>query len=185
MDKAHVIAFREQYKKAKFTLNNRYDGTPKEFLPCLHVLCDNSLNAVDDQYGSIIWDDDNERFYWFTTNSNSTVPFSTGTISFGTKAKNTLCVVSVDYSEIQNMRMVMNEESFENFIKNTPLATLMTNDEKEHIRTKFFVETDEYIGIAKRSRIDYNTIAPKDAPISQKHYDDQDEYTYSVHADST
>jgi len=184
MDKQHVIAFREQYKQAKFTLNNRYDGTKKEFLPCLHVLCDNSLNAVDDQYGSIIWDDDNERFYWFTTNSSSTVPFSTGTISFGNKPANPLCVVSVDYSEIQNMRMVMNEEAFENYIANTPLNTLMTDEEKEYIRNKFFVETDMHVAIPKKHTISYNTLAPKDTPISQKHYDDQDEYTYTVHADS-
>ena len=184
MDKAHVIAFREQYKKAKFTLYNRYNGTPKEFLPCLHVLCDNSLNAVDDQYGSIIWDDDNERFYWFTSNNNSTVPFSTGTMSFDTKPANPLCVVSVDYSEIQNMRMVMNEEAFENYIKDAPLNTLMTYEQKEHIRRKYFEETDMRIAIPRKQAISYNTMAPKSAPISQKHYDDQDEYTYSVHADS-
>lgn len=180
MEKKDVIAFREAYKKATFTLNNRFDGTKKTFIPFIHVLCDNSLNAVDDQQGSIIWDDENERFYWFTINSNSTVPYSTGTMSFGNKAANPLCVVSVDYGEIQNMRMVMNEEAFENYIANTDLNILMTADQKEHIR-KIFEECDQTIAIQRKKNISYNTLAPKNAPISQKHYDDQDEYTYTVH----
>lgn len=181
MEKTSVIAFREQFKEAKFTLTNRYDGTKKQFLPCLHILCDNSLNAVDDQNGSVIWDDENERFYWITSNSNSTVPYSTGTMSFGNRPANPVCVVCVDYGEIQNMRMVMNEEAFDNYIANTDLNTLMTAEQKEYNKRKYFEETDQRIAIARKNQISYNTLAKKDAPISQKHYDDQDEYTFTVH----
>lgn len=181
METVDVIAFREGFDKATFTMYNRYTGEKKLFKPEIHICCDNSLNAIDDRMGSVIWDDENSRFYWFKLNSLGSTPNSTApAISLGDKVEIPAMVITVDYGEIQNMRIVMNEEMFDKYVKEA-IGHLITEDQIKHLKYIFFAQTDMKYIISRKNKVSYMTEELKDTQRSTKHYDDRDEYDKTIH----
>jgi len=183
MDKSHVVAIRDLFKKAKFTWKNRYDGEPKQFEPEIHICCDNSLNAVDDGNGSVIWDDNNSRFYWFKFNGYNSTPNSpTMGQSMGSRVGVPAMVIGVDYDEIQNMRISMNAEMFENLLTQmTEDGIPITDDQKNYLRHILFIETDMDYIIRRKQNVSYMTETSVNAEISQRHYTEDDEYSKTIH----
>jgi len=180
METVDVIAFREGFDKATFTMYNKYTGEAKLFKPAIHICCDNSLNAVDDRFGSVIWDDENSRFYWFKLNSPGSTPNATSPgMSTGDKVQIPAMVITVDYGEIQNMRIVMNEEMFDKYVEG--LGNLITEDQIKHIKYILFAQSDMHHIISRKNKTSYMTEELKDTSNSTRNYDDKDEYNKTVH----
>ena len=72
MEKETVIKLRELAYNFKFTLYAIDPKNPvqtKTFRTPLMIVCDNSLNILDDPYlQNVVWDDKNERLFYFTAN---------------------------------------------------------------------------------------------------------------------
>ena len=183
MDKAAVIRFRNLAKVSSVTLYSKElnaDGVQDKFVVPnnIHIVCDNSLNIIDDNNGSVIWDDDNESFYAFRLNTPSS--FFTGqtnTISHGNQPKVPICLIAVDYGEIQNMRFQLNYEQFEKIAQELKL----TDEEHDHLYNKFFVNLDQKHQIEVKRTISYDTQTKKDGAIAKRSYDGNDEYMKTVH----
>lgn len=185
MEKATVIKLRELCYKATFTLYNKNkDCDPDKRTLTLrgpvHIVCDNSLNIVDNPLRkSVIWDDANECLYYFTYNTESSFfnPATTA-ISFGDKpAVPGLCIL-VDYGEIQNIRVQLNEEAFDNLAKS---INGMTDEDKKAIKNYIFKETDQREIIKRKKNISYNTITDKRTDPGSRRYDDNHEYNRTIH----
>lgn len=180
METVDVIAFRENFDKAYFIMYNKKDGTEKKFLPPIHVCCDNSLNVIDDRMGSVIWDDENSRFYWFRVNGpTSFINSPTSAMSFGSKVLVPGLIIAVDYGEIQNMRIIVSEEMLERFMEG--LGSLMTEEQKNHVRHLILDETDMENIIQRKQTVSYVTGFDKRQQASTKHYSEMDEYNKTVH----
>lgn len=180
MEAGDVKAFRENLEKATFTMYSRKDGSAKKFIPDINIICDNSLNLVDDHQGAIIWDDANSRLYAFRYNTpNMIYKNPTQAMGLGNLPKTTAAVICVDYGEIQNLRAAFNREAFENFL--TALGSLITEDQKVYLRKKLFVDVDQDIVIQRKQKTSYVTGVSKDHNISSKHYTEMDEYNKTVH----
>ena len=180
MEAKDVIAFREQFDRATFTRYNRLTGEKREFKPGIHICCDNSLNAYDDRMGSVIWDDENERFYWFRLNGpTASINSPTSAMSMGDKVQTPALVICVDYGEIQNLRVILDEEMILKYFD--ALGDLINDDEKAHIMEMIFDETDMSNIILRKKNVSYVTGMDKRADISSKHHSDLDEYNRTVH----
>lgn len=180
METVDVIAFRQNFDKAFCVMYSKKDGSEKRFLPPIHVCCDNSLNVVDDRMGSVIWDDENSRLYWFKVNGPSSFPNSpTSAMNFGSKVLVPGLIIAVDYGEIQNMRIIVTEEMLERFMEG--LGSLMTEEQKEHVRHILIDETDMLNIIQRKQTTSYITELSKNDQSSMKHYSDMDEYNKTVH----
>ena len=183
MDKAAVIKFRNLAQVSSVTLYSKElnaDGVQDKFVVPnnIHIVCDNSLNIIDDNNGSVIWDDANEVFYAFRLNTPSS--FFTGqtnTISHGNQPKVPICLIAVDYGEIQNMRFQLNCEQFEKIAQELKL----TDEEHDHLYNKFFVNLDQKHQIEVKRTISYDTQTKKDGAIAKRSYDGNDEYMKTVH----
>lgn len=178
MEKKDVVAFRNIVDQCTFTLTSRKDGTKKEFKPRIYVICDNSLNVIDDRLGSVIWDDDNERFWWFRSNTPGTTPESGHNMSMGSEVRWPYAVVYVDYAEIQNMRIVMNQESFDKMYN--ALGGLMTEEQKTNIEMNIKDSGDMTTVIPRKYEVNYVTGLPKKYDPPSKTEDKA--YAFTVHA---
>jgi len=180
METQDVIAFRNQFDQATFTRYNKYTGEKKLFKPGIHICCDNSLNAYDDRMGSVIWDDENSRFYWFKLNAEGSHPQSpTMAMSFGDKVQIPALVIAVDYGEIQNMRIILDREMFDKYIE--ALGSLVTEEQKKHLIYELFASTSMDYIIRRKNRTSYVTGEAKDLPVSSQNHDENDEYNKTVH----
>lgn len=183
MEKETVIKFRNLAKQLTCTLYSKElnkDGEhDKLVIPAdIHIVCDNSLNAIDDHLGSVQWDDDNEVFYIFRLNTQSAYyQGKTNTISTGDQPAIPICLIAVDYGEIQNMRFQLNREQFEKAL----VALNIPEDEGNYLRDKFFLELNQAYLIKKKREISYDTQTRKDGEIAKRSYDDRYEYDMTMH----
>ena len=91
-------------------------------------------------------------------------------------------VIGVDYDEIQNMRISMNAEMFENLLTQmTADGIPITNDQKNYLRHILFIETDMDYIIKRKQNVSYMTETSVNAEISQRHYTEDDEYSKTIH----
>lgn len=169
MEKEHVIKIREIFRKAKFTLTSRKNGKKATFFPIIHIVLDNSVNIFSteaeyiDENGvehfnnsTVVWDDDNELLYWFRPNTPSTLPNSpSSSMSHSHKSDFPLVLVLADYGEIQNMRIILNEEAFDNLCEG--LGDLISEEQKNNIYRSIFEETDQSVIISRKREVNYNT----------------------------
>ena len=176
MDTPFVKKIRDLCDKATYTVK-KADGTTETKQSPIHIVCDNSLSCIDDRRGSVIWDDDNELFICFTYNTSSTFYNSlTESISMGGQITVPGVAILVDYSEIQNMRILINKEIFENFTN----ALTITDEQKEWLNYKYFIALDEKYNIEQKRKMNYVTAAPNDSAISKANYSDNGEYHKTV-----
>lgn len=185
MDKATVIKLRNLCYKATFTLYNKNRNCkPEERTLTLrmpvHILCDNSMSIIDDPIlKNVVWDDDNEVFYYFTRNGSTVFPnSSTNSISFGDKVAIPCACILVDYGEIQNLRLQLNEEAFDKFTSQIPQ---ITDEQKKTIKEKIFKETDMTNVIKRKQNVSFMTMTDKNSDPATRNYDDEHEYTKTVH----
>lgn len=176
MDTKYVKAIRDLCDKATYT-TYKADGTTETRKSPIHIVCDNSLNCIDDHRGSVIWDDAKELFVYFTYNTSSTFYNSlTESISMGGEITVPGVAILVDYSEIQNMRILINKEIFENFTG----ALTLTDEEKEFLNWKYFIALDEKYNIEQKKKMNYVTAAPNESQVSMASYSDNGEYHATV-----
>lgn len=181
MEKEDVIKLRELANKATYT-RRLADGTTVTDIVPLVIVCDNSLNCVDYHDGSVIWDDDNAVFVNFIVNGPDTVyQGKSHAMSFGSKIKAPLAAILVDYGEIQNFRLELIEEAYDNFSNG---FTAMSAEEKEAVKKYYFEDLNMDNIIRRKQQISYMTQQKKDHPIEQQHYDDLDEYNRTVHTEN-
>lgn len=171
-----------QYIRDKLCENATYtafkaDGTKEIRKSPIHIVCDNSLNCIDDHRGSVIWDDANEVFVYFTYNTSSTFYNSlTESISMGGQITVPGVAIMVDYSEIQNMRILLNKEILENVEK----QLTMTDAQKDFLDYKYFKALDEAYNIKQKKNMNYVTAAPNESQVSKASYSDSGEYHKTV-----
>ena len=194
MEKAAVIKIREIFKKATFTMNNRKDGKKATFYPIIHIVLDNSVNIYSSEpnyidsdgvehfdVSTIIWDDENELLYWFRANTPSTIPNSPSSgMSQSHKSQFPLVLLIADYGEIQNMRIILNEEAFDNLCDG--LGDLISEEQKANIYRNFFEETDQSVIISRKREINYNTGLPKKY---DPRYTEDSAYVITNHSDQS
>ena len=177
MDKATTIAIRDKLKSIKFPMWNRKTGEKKEFSPYLHVCCDNSLNVIDDGH-SIIWDDDNEIFYWIKANTVGSMPYATN-LSVGDAVHLPYLVIGVDYGEIQNIRAQMTKEMMDAFLET--FGSKVTTEFKQELVDEIMSQSDmRNVFVAKRDR-NYNTGLPKKYDPDHKNGDPSYVHGKTVH----
>lgn len=185
MEKATVIKLRELAYKATMTLYNKNKDCPEDkktmtIRSPLNIVCDNSLNITDDPINNnVIWDDVNGCLYYFTYNGESAFynP-ATAAISFGDKPVVSAVGILIDYDEIQNIRVQLSEESFDNL---TAGITVMTPEQKDALKNHLFRDTDQRVIIERKNKTSYMTMMDKDKDPSTRHYDDMHEYNKTIH----
>jgi hypothetical protein len=158
MDKARVVHIRDMFKNLKFSLWNRETGEEKQFTPSIQIVCDNSLNVIDDNKGSVIWDDDNDIFYWFKGNTQGSTSFQVG-LSMGVAVEFPYLCIAVDYDEIQNIRIPMNQTCFDQLCES--LGSNISQEEKEYIEDMIVSEADFRNIKVRKDSTNYNTALPK------------------------
>ena len=182
MEKAAVIKIRNAFKKAKFTLTSRKDGSKKQFIPQLHVILDNSVNIIDDGEGSLIWDDENEMLWWFKANTpGSYINSPSSGMSYGSKVEWAGMCIGSNFEQIQNMRVLLNEESYYNLCNAiNEDGEIITKEQIEHNYIKIFEETDQYAIITRKKEVNYNTGLPKKYDPT---YTEDSAYVITNHSD--
>ena len=100
-------------------------------------------------------------------------------MSFGDKVELPALVIAVDYNQIQNMRIIMDREMFDNYIEE--LGSLVTEEQKKHLEYELFAQTDMNTIIKRKNNTSYVTGLSKDAEISSRSYDEIDSYNHTVH----
>ena len=180
MEKDAVIKIRDTFKRATITLTSRKDGSKKEFVPSLHVVLDNSVNIIDDGEGSLIWDDENEMLWWFRANTPSSYINSPSSgMSFGSKVEFPAMCIGSNYEQIQNMRVLLNEESYYKLCE--AIGTdVMPKEAVESNYINLFEETDMYAVITRKQEVNYNTGRPKKYDPT---YTEDSAYTIATHPD--
>jgi hypothetical protein len=175
MDKERVVAIRDKFKALKFKLYKRDGSGEKEFTPLIQIVCDNSLNVVDDNMGNVIWDDDNAIFYWFKGNCQSSTSYQAG-ISNGVALNTPYLCIGIDYDEIQNIRVALNQECFDQLSQSLSL----TDDQKKYIEDMILSESDMRNVIVRKQNTSYVTSVPEKYTIPVK--DDNKVYDKTIHA---
>ena len=84
----------------------------------------------------------------------------------------------IDYDEIQNIRIQLSEESFDNFTAN---ISAMTQEQKDAIKNHLFRDTDQRVIIKRKNKTSYITTMDKDKDPSTRHYNDMHEYNKTIH----
>lgn len=191
MEKAQAIHIRNILLKATFHLTSRKTGEKKEFKPMIHICCDNSLNISwvpdpedenDLNSGNVVWDDENEVFYWFRSNTPTTIPMSPSSgMSFGNSPSWAGAVIAVDLGEIQNFRVILNEEAYYNLCSAiNENGEIITKKQIEHNYIKIFEEADQYAVITRKKEVNYNTGLPKKY---DPRYTEDSAYVITNHSD--
>ena len=183
METATVKSLRDFAHNLKFTL---YATDPSNPVPTmkirvpLMIVCDNSLNIIDDPVKkNVIWDDDKERLFYFDVSGISGVYNEPNyTMAFGNKPSFPGMCIMVDYGEIQNMRIQFNEEVFDKIASDLSMPA----DQKEAIKKRIFDGTDQEKIIKRKMNVSYNTGRKYNSAPSNRHYDDNDEYFKTIHA---
>ena len=137
MNTETVIKQRERL--AKLVRKNRNDGVERP--PAIAVECDNSF-GFNTAINPVQWIDEEEIVLVFTNNSydiQGSVP-----MSFGGKVLNSgLCII-VHYEQIQQIKLVMQEEDFDNLCDrlNEDRPGTISDTFRENTRMKLFKSTD-------------------------------------------
>lgn len=182
MTKEEVIRHRQFCENAKFKARNA-DGDLVEYLAPFVIVCDNSLYCKDDRQGSVVWDDANEKFVEFRYNGPGSYYNShSNAMTFGNKPAVPGTAIVVDYGEIQNFRIELNEDIFEHI---TTALTAMTEEQKKHVKDLLFNKTDMEQIIKRKRKISYVTQEPKDSELSKKNFSDVEEYRATVRPGSS
>ena len=180
MELETVQLFRDQFKSLKFPMWNRRTGEKKMFTPHIHICCDNSLNAIDDNEGSVIWDDENQVFYWIRANTPSATPFGgQAGMSMGDHVGTPYLIVAVDYGEIQNIRQPMNQACFEQFC--AVLGSKITQEQIDHLENTILENSNMKHVIARKREMNYVTGLPK--AVDPPHLDDAKSYDKTIHSE--
>lgn len=188
MEKDAVIKIREYFKKAIYHLYHRSTGEKAKFAPIIHIVLDNSVNIYameadpdnpENDTSSVVWDDDNELLFWFRHNTPSSVPNSpSNSMSMGVKSDFPAEVIGSNYEQIQNMRIIMNEEAFTNFTNELKKDGLMTDKQIDNIYRNIFEETDMNVVISRKREVNYNTGLLKKY---DKETNEDSAYLFAVH----
>lgn len=182
MEKEETILHRTFCQKAKYKARTA-NGEIKEYICPTIIVCDNSLTVVDNHTGNVIWDDDNSKFVYFTLNSQGSIYNGhSNSMTFGNKPAVPLAAIVVDYGEIQNFRIELTRDAFESLVKD---FTPMTEDQKNFIRDTYFNKLDMDYIIRNKRKVSYVTQQNKDSSLSQKHFDENDEYKLTVRPGSS
>ena len=181
MELEYVKKLRDLCDKVTYTVKNA-DGSTSVLKAPIHIMCDNSLSCLDNRVGSVIWNDDDQYLVCFKLANDSTFYNApTDAMSFGDQPLVPLAAILVDYSEIQNMRIILNAEMFKNLTNNLPN---MKPEEIEWVWNKYFEELNAINAIKRKRQISYTTQRPIDSEEEKKHYDGNDEYRLTVHPTS-
>lgn len=178
MEQERVVHIRDKFKALKFKLYKRDGSGEKEFTPLIQIVCDNSLNVVDDNQGNVIWDDANGIFYWFKGNCQSSTSYQAG-ISNGVALNTPYLCVAVDYDEIQNIRIALNQEAFDQLAQSLSL----TDDQKNYIKDMILSESDMRNVITRKQANNYNTSVPDKYTIPVR--DENKVYAKTIHPDQS
>lgn len=193
MEKDAVVKIRDTFRKATFTMTSRKDGSKVTFRPILHIVLDNSVNiySTDAEFidvdgvdhkniSTVVWDDENELIWWFKANTpSSSINSPSSSMSFGHKSDFPLLIIGSAFSEIQNMRIICNEEAFENFCDELG-EDVVSKEQRENIYRSIFEETDQYTIITRKREVNYNTEKLKKYdPV----YDEDSAYIITNHSD--
>lgn len=182
MEKNTVIKFRELAYNLKFKLYAKDPKNPvqeKIFRVPLMIVCDNSLNIIDDPYKqTVVWDDANERFFYFTANDiTSFYNPATYVTSFGNEPAFPGLMIMVDYGEIQNMRVQLSRDVFNQVAEQLS----MPDGQKKILIEKLFDDTNQEKIIKRKRDVSYMTSSNKYQSPANRHYSDNDEYQKTVH----
>ena len=183
METATVQLLRQKCEQATFTLYNKdkncapADAT-KTVKSLIHIVCDNSQNVIyNPNNPTVFWDDSNEVFYAFVYNTESTIHAASPAMSFGNKPTIAGTCICVDYGEIQNIRVQLTEEAYDNFAN----AIGMPDTQKAAIKKILYVDTDNAVQIPKARNRSYMTMTDKRKDPATRHYQDVHEYNATVH----
>jgi hypothetical protein len=175
MDKERVVHIRDKFKALKFKMQHRGTLEEEEFTPLIQIVCDNSLNVVDDNEGNVLWDDDNGIFYWFKGNCQGSTSVQGG-MSMGVALNTPYLCVAVDYDEIQNIRIALNQPCFDQLAE----SLSMSSDQKQYIEDMILSESDMRNVIVRKQNNSYVTSVPEKYTIAAK--DDIKVYDKTIHA---
>lgn len=154
------------------------DGTTETVQTPIMIYGSNNFNIITDyRDGSCIWDDDNQRLYYFNFNmAQDGSPY--GSLSVGNVPKAPGYISIMPYNEIITIRAEFTKTTFEKLC--TALGSIMDSETKEKLYHKFFVETDQEYIIKKSKEISYSTQSSKEY---QKHLllKENAEYRKTVH----
>lgn len=179
MTKEEVIRHRALLENLIVKAYKGDDSGEKEDIKVpIWVVCDNSLNILDNGLNTI-WDDENERIVHFRYNTPGTSYNSNNSsMTAGDQPEFSLAIIVVDYGEIQNMRVEANKEVFEQIA--TLLGDLLTDEKKKFIEYKYFDSLNAKVSIEQKKQIDFRTQRNKDSVEAKRHYTEEDEYRTTV-----
>lgn len=178
MELEYIKKLRDICDKVTYTVRNA-DGSTEVLKAPIHIMCDNSLSCLDNRVGSVIWNDADQYFVYFKLANDSTFYNApTDSMSFGNQPLVPLAAIFVDYSEIQNLRIIMNAEMFKNLTDNLPT---IKSEEIEWVWKTYFEDLNAINAIKRKRNISYTTQRPIDSKEEKKHYDGLDEYTITTH----
>ena len=154
------------------------DGTTETVHTPIMIYGSNNFNIITDyRDGSCIWDDNNQRLYYFNYNmAQDGSPY--GSLSVGNKPMAPGYISIMPYNEIITIRAEFTEETFEKLC--TALGSVMTSEIKEKLYQKFFVETDQEWIIKNAKKFSYTTQMSKEKQESLG-FRDNAEYRRTVH----
>jgi hypothetical protein len=155
MEQERVVKIRDTFKALKFKLQHRGTLEEEEFTPLIQVVCDNSLNVVDDNKGNVLWDDENGLFYWFKANAVSSTSYQAG-ISNGVALHTPYLCIAIDYDEIQNIRIALPQVCFDQLADSLGMSA----EQKEYIEDMILCESDMRNVIKRKQANSYVTSVP-------------------------
>lgn len=181
MENNDVIKIRDILRKATVTVRGG-DGKDRLLYNPIHVVCDNSLNIQDNGY-NVIWDDKNFVLYYFLPNTPQMVYNSPSSgMSFGNRGMMSGAVIVVDYSEIQNMRLELNEEAYGKLLNAIKAQGANPSQEAlDWINHEMFVKPNAAVAIQRKRMYSYTTQTLHNSEEEKRKYDDLDEYDKTVH----
>lgn len=167
MEKDAVIKIRETFRKATFSLYNKKTGEKTTFAPIIHIVLDNSVNIFSmeaepgnplNNQSTVIWDDDNELLWWFRANTaSSSINSPSSSMGFGDQPDFAMELIASNFEQIQNMRIIINQEAFENIANILIDEGVMTEVQKENIYRNIFEEADMRVVLQRKKEVNYNT----------------------------
>lgn len=179
MTKEEVVKHRALLENLKVKAYKGDDSGEKEDIKVpIWVVCDNSLNILDNGLNTV-WDDKNERIVHFRYNTPGTFYGSANSsLTAGNKPVFSLCIIVVDYGEIQNMRVEANQEVLDQIAE--ILGDSLTEEMKNFIQYKYIDSLDAKVSINKKKEIDFRTQRNKNSIESKQNHTEDDEYKTTV-----
>jgi hypothetical protein len=115
-----------------------------------HIMLDNE-HGINTTVCPTFWDDTNEMLYSFGINSfdfQNSINYGNG------KIHNPGMVTIVDYSEIQQVKVILSEIDFDAFCDKVG-SSIISAEQRENVRKKLFIATDPEYNIKLRAQTHY------------------------------